>query len=123
MQAFVLVVGITISLLSIVLMVRPAPMLARIDDILSSRWLFLVALLRFLVGAGLIASAPAVGYSGAVTVLGWLFALGGLLLVSVPASLVRRVTTWFTGLAAWQVRLWVLLALALGLFLAFAAIA
>ncbi|MEP1471878.1 MAG: hypothetical protein ABJK25_12960 [Halieaceae bacterium] len=114
--------GVIVSLLGIALLVRPAAMLGFIDEIFDSRWLYLVALVRFLVGAGLIAAAPAVAFSSVVSALGWLFALGGILLVTIPPPTVQRIASWFTGLPAWQTRLWTLLALVLGVFFIYAAI-
>lgn len=122
MQGFVLMLGVVVSLLGLALLVRPRAMLGLIDKIFDSRWLYLVALVRFLVGAGLIAAAPAVAFSTIVSVLGWLFALGGILLVTIPAPTVRRIASWFTQLPIWQARLWTLLALLLGLFFIYAAI-
>ena len=121
-QLFVLMLGVIISALGLALLVRPAAMLGLIDKIFDSRWLYLVALIRFLVGAGLIAAAPAVAFTPVVAVLGWLFALGGLLLVTIPAPTVRRIVAWFIGLPLWQTRLWTLLAMLLGLFFMYAAI-
>ena len=121
-QLFVLMLGVIISALGLAVLVRPAAMLGLIDNIFDSRWLYLVALIRFLVGAGLIAAAPAVAFTPVVAALGWLFALGGLLLVTIPVPTVRRITAWFTGLPLWQTRLWTLLAMVLGLFFIYAAI-
>ncbi len=120
-QEFVFGVGVIISLLAVALLIRPAVMLGVIEEVFSGRWLYLVALVRFLTGAGLIAAAPAVTFQTAVATLGWLFALGGLLLVSLPVAFVRQVVAWFIALPVWQVRLWVLLAVALGFFLVYTA--
>ena len=114
--------GVVVSLLGLALLVRPTPMLGLIDKIFDSRWLYLVALVRFLVGAGLIAAAPAVAFAPIVSALGWLFALGGILLVTIPPPTVQRIAAWFTHLPIWQTRLWTLLALLLGLFFIYAAI-
>jgi hypothetical protein len=106
--------------LSLILWVRVAVMGAVLKRVLGSRWLYGAALLRLLLGAGLIASADAVRYPQAVALLGWLFALSGITLVAIPAPAMRRMVGWFGGLTPVQARLWLSAGVALGLFLVFA---
>jgi len=122
MPGFVLVVGVLVAGLSLFLWVRVAVMGAVVERVLGSRWLYGAALLRLLLGAGLIASADAVRYPQAVALLGWLFALSGITLVAIPAPAMRRMVGWFGGLTPVQARLWLSAGVALGLFFVLAAL-
>jgi FtsH-binding integral membrane protein len=122
MPGFVLVVGVLVAGLSLFLWVRVAVMGAVVERVLGSRWLYGAALLRLLLGAGLIASADAVRYPQAVALLGWLFALSGITLVAIPAPAMRRMVGWFGGLRPVQARLWLSAGVALGLFFVLAAL-
>ena len=116
MPEFVLMVGLLISATSLYLMVRPGHLRGLLDRVFNSGWLYGVALLRLLLGAGLIASASSVALSGLVELFGWLFALSGLGLVAVPSEPLRAMAAWFGGLSPLASRLWLLLALGFGLF-------
>ena len=106
--------------LSLDFMVMPQRLRSSLDRVFNSRWLYGVALLRLLLGAALIASASTVGYAGLVELAGWLFALGGLALVVIPAPALGRLVAWYAGLSATMTRLWLSLALLFGLFFIFA---
>lgn len=123
MPGFVLAVGLLVTGVSLYLFVRVAAMGAVLERVFGSRWLYGAALLRLLLGAGLIASADTVRYPGAVAVLGWLFALAGIILVVIPAPAMRRMVAWFGGLTPLQARLWLCAGAVLGLFFVYAALA
>ncbi len=72
MGEFVLAVGVLLIGATLYLLVRPQALIVLIDQALTTRWLFLVALIRLLLGAALIASASAVGFSGVIAAIGWL---------------------------------------------------
>jgi hypothetical protein len=123
MSQLVLLVGVLVTGVSLYLFIRPTAMAGLLDKVFGSRWLYGAALLRLMLGAALIASAEAVAYSGAVELFGWLFALGGLTLVVVPAPALLRMAGWFGRLSPGIARLWLSSALLFGLFLVYAALA
>lgn len=123
MPGFVLAVGLLVTGVSLFLFVRVATMGAVLERVFGSRWLYGAALLRLLLGAGLIASADTVRYPEAVAVLGWLFALAGITLVVIPAPAMRRMVAWFGGFTPLQSRLWLCAGVVLGLFFVHAALA
>jgi hypothetical protein len=92
-----------------------------LDRVYGSGWLYGAALLRLLVGAGLIASASSVAMSEIVRGFGWLFALAGLGLVAIPTPPLRRMAGWFGSLSPLAARAWLLLSLSFGLFFIYAA--
>ena len=110
--------------MSLFLMFRVHAMAGIIDKVFGSNWLYAAALLRLLLGAGLIASAATVAWPATIEVLGWLFVLGGLFLVVIPAKAVRRLAARFLGaMSPLLARLWLTLALLFGGFLIWVALA
>lgn len=116
MPEFVLLVGVLISGVSAYLLFKPVTLGTALERVFNSWWLYGVALLRLLLGAGLIASAQSVALPGVVLACGWLFAFAGLALVAIPAPPLRRMAGWFGGLSMLVTRLWLCLALGFGLF-------
>lgn len=123
MPGFVSAVGLLVAGVSLFLWVRVAAMGAVLERVFNTRWLYGAALLRLLLGAGLIASADAVRYPGAVALFGWLFALAGITLVVIPPTAMRRMVGWFSGLTPGQARIWLSGGVVLGLFFVYAALA
>ncbi len=122
MSQFVLVLGVFTILLSLLLGLQPRRFLTLADQVLNTRWLFAAALLRFLVGALLIAAAPAVQHSEIVALLGWLFALAGLLLVTLPPAVIDWMADRVTRFSPAQMRLWLSVSAALGCWLVYVAL-
>ena len=123
MSQLVLLVGLLVSGISLFLIIQLGRMPGLLDKVFASRWLYAVALLRLLLGAGLIAAADSVAYSSVVSLFGWLFAFSGLLLVVIPAPPLRKMASWFGDLSPTMARLWLSLALLFGLFFVYAALA
>lgn len=123
MPQVVLAIGLAVTSISAYLFLRPVALSGLLDTVFNSRWLYGAALLRLLLGAALLASADTVALPRAVAVSGWLFVLGGLLLVVIPAPPLRRMAAWYAALSATATRAWLCLALAFGLFLVYAAVA
>jgi hypothetical protein len=123
MPEFVLALGVAISGLCLFLLVRIRALPPLLRRICSSHWLYGVALLCLLAGAGLIASAPTARFTGAVGLLGWLSALGGLALVAVPAPALRRMANAIAGMPPVPARLWPATALLIGLLFVYAGLA
>ena len=122
MPGVVLVMGVGITGVSLFLLVQPGKMAGLLDKVFAMPWLYATALLRLLLGAALIASAPTVAYPSAVALCGWLFALAALLMVVIPAPAVRGMAGWFGQLSATMTRLWLSCAVLLGLFFVYAAL-
>ena len=120
MPELLLVSGILISCLSLYLMMRTEELWGLLLRVFGSGWLYGAALLRLLLGAMLIASAPNLAYSTAVEVFGLLFCIGGLSLVVLPRSVLQRMVGWFSGLSPGMARLWLSSAVVFGLFFIFA---
>ena len=108
-----------ISATSLYLLLQPTRLAVLLDTVFGSWWLYGAALLRLLLGAGLIASAHTVALSEAVQAFGWLFVIGGLGLVAIPAPPLRRMAKWFAALSPLATRLWLSLSLLFGLFFIF----
>lgn len=123
MPQWVLAVGLLVTGSSLFLFVRVESMTGLLDKVFGTRWLYAAALARLLLGSVLIASAGTVAYPAAVALCGWLFALGALVLVVVPAPVLRRMAGWFAALSPALARLWLSMALLFGLFLLYAALA
>lgn len=121
MPEVVLVAGMLITSVSLYLLVRPQALGGLLNKVFGTRWLFAAALFRLLLGAALIASAPAVAFPRTIGLFGWLFVLGGLLLVVIPAPALRRITGWFAQLSPAMSRLWLSAAVIFGLFIIYAA--
>ncbi len=117
MPELVLLTGGLIVGISLFLIIRTGALPGLLERVFGSGWLYGAALLRFLLGAALIGSAPTVAYSAAVELIGWLFCASGLALVVFPRPVIRRTTAWFSGLSAFSARLWLTGSLLLGLFL------
>jgi hypothetical protein len=120
---FVLALGVITVISGLYLWFNPGKFDLLIDKVLRSRWLYGAALLRFLLGAALIAAAPSVQYSQAVSLLGWLFAFAGMLLVTLPPSVVLALADRLGRAPVWQMRMWLSVSIVLGSSLAYAALA
>lgn len=123
MSQWVFAVGLLVTAVSFFLLARPVAIKGLLDRVFGTRWLYGAALLRLLLGATLIASADTVKYSQAVALFGWLLVLGALLLVVIPAPVVRKLAGRFGQLSPAMARLWLCGALAFGVFLVLAAAA
>ena len=120
MPQLVLLTGLLVAGISLVMIARPSAMAGLMDRVFGSAWLYGAALLRLLLGAVLINSAGTVRYPVIVESLGWLFVLGGLTLVAVPQPVLLRMVGWFGQRSPTALRLWLAVALLIGLFLVYA---
>lgn len=123
MAEFVLTVGLLLVGTSLYLVVQPRVMLTLIDQVLTTRWIFLAAVLRLMLGATLIASAQAVKFPEVITAIGWLVAFSGLVLVAVPPGVWDRLNDWLQSLPAVLLRTFTSIGVALGGFLLFVSLA
>ena len=118
----VLLFGVVIVLACIFLLIRAQQLSVFAERILATRWIYLAALLRLLVGAAMIASAQAFKYSQVITLLGWLLALGGVVLVAVPQPVWVNLAGRLADLPLSVVRLLLVLGLCFGGFIVYAAL-
>lgn len=121
MSLFVLVLGVAICAICLLMFVRPGVMVGLADKVFNGRLIYLAALARLLLGALLIAAAPSVGFPHIVEALGWLFVLGGLLLVTLPIGVWQRLANWAVGLPNAAIRVAAAVAFAFGAFFVYAA--
>ncbi|MEM1112349.1 MAG: hypothetical protein AAGI11_10620 [Pseudomonadota bacterium] len=122
MSLFVLLLGSVLVLIGLAVVAKPQLLPAMAGTIFTGRWLYPAALARLLIGAGLIAAAPHVALSGLVAALGWLAALGAMLLVTLPLPLWKGLAQWGEGLPGSVLRVVGLSVLAVGLLFVYAVI-
>jgi uncharacterized membrane protein YfhO len=94
-----------------------------LERVFDSRWIYLAALVRLLLGAALIASAHTVKYPGVITVIGWLLAFGGIILVVVPQDAWVNMGRKILALPALLLRTWLLIGLGFGAGIVYIALA
>lgn len=122
MWEVVLLTGILIVAASLYLMVRVENAAYLVDKVFATRWIYLAALFRLMLGAALIASAHTVRFSEAVNVIGWLIALGGLVLVAVPQGYLHKMGRWFVNQPNSVLRIWLILGFGFGGFMLYASL-
>ena len=123
MWEVVLLTGVLIIATSLYLMVRVEQLPVVVNKVLASRWLYLAAFFRLMLGAALIASAHTVQFPREIAIIGWLIALGGLLLVAVPQGVWLRLARWLIDLPLAYTRAYLLLGLILGGLILYIALA
>ena len=122
MPEMVLGVGVLVTAVSLFLFIKPRKMAGLLDKVFGTHWLYAAALVRLLLGSALLAAADTVAYPRAVALFGWLFVVGALILVAVPAPALRRMAGWFGQLSNAMARLWLSSAVLFGLFLTYTAL-
>lgn len=115
--------GLLVCVAALALQFRLAWAEGLVERVLDTRWIYLAALLRLLFGAALIASAHTVKYPGVITVLGWLLAFGGILMVVVPQDTWVAMARRMLALPALLLRVWLLIGLAFGAGIVYVALA
>jgi hypothetical protein len=111
------IVGLLLAALSLLVIAQPARLPQWLSRVLRPPWFYLLALLRLLLGAGLIAAAPETARPALVSATGWLLALAALASLAVPRPAQRRLGARFTALPHWLQRVCLLGPLALGVAL------
>lgn len=118
----VLLFGVVIVLGCIYLLIRAQHLLLVAEQILATRWIYLAALLRLLVGAAMIASAQSFKFPQVITLLGWLLAFGGVILIAVPQPVWANLAVRLASLPLSVVRGLLMLGLCFGGFIVYAAL-
>ncbi len=105
MQTVAAAIGVLLMLLSLWILAQPGPFMDLAHKFLDSRLRYLAALIRLLIGVVMLAAASVSRYPLLFEVLGWLFVLGGLLLVALPPAPLARIADLVDRLPLWLVRL------------------
>ncbi|MEH6591016.1 MAG: hypothetical protein V7746_12190 [Halioglobus sp.] len=123
MWGVVFLFGVFVCIASLALQFRLAWAEAILERVFDSRWIYLAALFRLLLGAALIASAQTVKYPGVITLIGWLLAFGGIILVVVPQDTWVNMGRRMLALPSLVLRGWLLIGLAFGAGIVYVALA
>jgi hypothetical protein len=123
MWEVVLLTGLMIIGGSLFLLVRTEQAVPLLNKVFATRWIYLAALFRLMLGAALIASAHTVAYPHVIGLIGWLIALGGLLLVAVPQPVWAGMAGWIINQPVLFMRCWLLVGLLFGGFVSYTALA
>lgn len=105
MQVLAVATGVFLIVVSLCMLARPGTMMALANHWLTTRWRYLVALIRLLVGVIFLAAAAGGRYPGLFEILGWLFVVGGLLLVALPSAVMERIGRFVASFSPWVLRL------------------
>jgi len=117
MTFVILLVGIFIVGTCLAFMMFPGLVDDLIDWLGRQRNLYLVVLLRLAFGIVLLLGAADTRFPTAIWWLGALFIAAGILLAVLPADRIKRISEVFLRRSVAVIRCWVLLPLALGVFI------
>jgi len=117
MSLVVALIGALISAACLYFFIRMEALSGLIDKVFNSKGIYLAALARLLVGAILLALASATRFPQAITLIGWLFAFAGLMLIAVPQPTLLKMVRWITALPKVYLRLWLVVGAVFGGFI------
>ncbi|MEH6584069.1 MAG: hypothetical protein V7754_19205 [Halioglobus sp.] len=123
MWELVLLTGLVATGACLFMLVRTEQMLGLVNKVFATRWIYLAAFFRLLLGAAFIASAHTVKFPQVIAALGWLMVFGGLVLVAAPQTLWQGMASWFTRQPLALLRAWLVLGLLFGGALIYIALA
>jgi hypothetical protein len=123
MSGVVLLFGMFVCVACLALQFRLSWAENILERVFDSRWIYLAALLRLLLGAALIASAHTVKYPVVIAVIGWLMAFGGIILVVVPQDAWVSLGRKMLALPPLFLRAWLLVGLGFGAGIVYVALA
>ena len=117
-QIVILLFGIVVCGISIWALFIPERLLQMIMAINDKKMTYLVAVgVRLLLGVTLVLAAPDSAFPEVFEVIGWLTIFAAVILSLLGKALQRKLAAWFSGLSRLEIRGWLLLAIAFGLFL------
>lgn len=122
MSAAVLIFAVIVVLACIFLLVRTQYFFMLAEQVLATRWIYLAAILRLLIGGAIIASAHAFAYPQVIAALGWLLAFSAIVLVSVPQPVWVGMAERLASAPLTVVRFLLVLGLCFGGFIVYAAL-
>lgn len=105
MQLMSIATGVFLMLCSLYILAKPGEFMGFSQRLLGGKLRYLAALLRLLIGVVFLATAAVSRYPLVFEVLGWLFVLGGLLLVVWPPVPLARIVGLIDRLPLWLVRM------------------
>lgn len=117
MQIIASAVGVMIVMASLYVMIFPVAFRYRLPELLSGARLYMVALVRLLIGCLLLAVAGQSRQPGIMAGLGWLTVIAGLLLVAIPPDTMSNIVQWYTRRSSLALRLMTPLAMAYGAYI------
>jgi len=117
MPVLVKLIGLIIVVMGAVILLNPVAMRWLIDFWKEGKRIYLVGLLRLLIGIILLLAASQCKLPGVVTTLGILILLGGLLIFLLGLEKVRSMLDWWSKKPPAALRLMGSIALAIGLLL------
>lgn len=122
MSSVVLVFGVALGLLGVSGVVRPRALIRFVETTWQSPIGFRTAIaLRLALGVVLILAAPECRFPRAIRFLGVFSLVAGVATAAIGPERLRSFVRWWAGLPTGFVRGWSLVAVAFGLFLAYAA--
>ena len=117
-QIVILLFGIVVCGISIWALFFPERLLQMIMAINDKKVTYLAAVgVRLFLGVTLVLAAPDSAFPVVFEVIGWLTIFAAVILSLLGKGLQRKLATWFSGLSRLEVRGWLMLAIAFGLFL------
>ena len=117
-QIVILLFGIVVCGISIWALFVPERLLQMIMAINDKKVTYLAAVgVRLLLGVTLVLAAPDSAFPVVFEVIGWLTIFAAVILTLLGKGLQNKLAAWFSGLSRLEIRGWLLLAIAFGLFL------
>jgi len=110
----VLAIGLIIIVTGLAVLVKPARLKDLLYILLEKDWFRMVATLRVIIGALFLFAAGGTRSPIFVSVMGVLFILAGVLIPILGPARLRSLTSWWMKRRDLVLRLWALVALALG---------
>lgn len=120
LQWMVMIFGCVLVLCAALLMLQPGRLPGLVARSLSGAGLYLVVLIRLLLGSALLAVATGSQHEWLLQALGWLTVCAGLFLVVIPPAALNRMAGWVSSWPGVLVRIVMLLPAAYGVFIAYA---
>ncbi|MBW2272616.1 MAG: hypothetical protein JRG96_05055 [Deltaproteobacteria bacterium] len=121
MTIVTVLVGLLIVCIGLVCMARPNTMLAMVDTFTRGNRVYLVALLRLILGAILVAAAPTSRLPAVIGTMGVLFLIAAALVGFMPRARIDAMVVWARGFSPSAVRVWSVAAMAMGGIIIYAA--
>ncbi len=119
MPLVALALGLAIAVLGMLSIVSPESLVAMLRQLQTPAGLYFAAGFRLVLGISLFLSARGSRYPGILRVLGPVFIVAGLILPLFGLEFFRSAIDTFLSLGDWAARLWGLVALVFGLFIAY----
>jgi len=117
MEFLVLLVGIVMLGVSAAVFLFPGVLVDVLSVVDRRRNHYYIAVFRVILGTILVVGAATTGFPVAIRWIGYVLIAAGVALVVVPPPYTQRIARWWGGRTLAVVRLWMLLPLALAIFI------